>query len=106
RTETVKVTIAGREIEWGKIDFEKCSRGFCGGASAYNPFMLTAEDEEGFNQPVHQAQQYKVHPQYVYGRALEGARGCIRACMIHLETQGKLKNTFKNPFRRRKPWRL
>ena len=37
---------------------------------------------------------------------LEGAKGCIQVGMIHLEEQGKLKNAFKAPFRRRKPWRL
>ncbi len=106
RDETVKITVAGREIEWGEIDYNKCSRYFCGASKEYNPFMVTPEDEEGFNQPVSQAQRYKLDPVYVYGRALEGGRGCIRACMIHLEEQGKLKNKFKNPFRRRKPWRL
>jgi Pyruvate/2-oxoacid:ferredoxin oxidoreductase delta subunit len=105
-TETIKVNVAGRDIEWGKIDYDKCSRYFCGASKEHNPFMVTPEDEQGFTQPVGKGQQYKVGPQYVYGRALEGARGCIRACMIHLEEQGKLKNAFKNPFRRRKPWRL
>lgn len=104
--ETVKVTVAGRDIEWGKIDYTLCSRYFCGASREFNPFMMTPEDEEGFTQPVGRAQQYKVSPQYVYGRALEGARGCIRACMMHLEEQGKLQNRFKHPFQRRKPWKL
>jgi hypothetical protein len=42
----------------------------------------------------------------MYARALEGASGCIRACMIHLEKQGKLKNTFNHPFRTKRPWRI
>jgi len=104
-TETVKVTVAGRKLEWGKIDFEKCGR-FCFGASKeYNPFMVTPEDEEGFNQEGH-LNDYKVPPTYSYGRAIEGSRGCIRACMVHLEKQDKLENKFKNPFRKKKPWRL
>lgn len=106
KTETIKIKVAGREIEWGKIDMDLCSRYFCGASKEHNPFMVTPEDEKGFKQPVSQAQKYKVNPQYVYGRALEGARGCIRACMVHLEEQGKLKNKFKKPFRIRKPWRL
>jgi len=103
---TVKVTVAGRQLEWADIDYTVCSRYFCGASKEFNPFMVTPEDEKGFTQPVGQAQRYKVPPIYDYGRALEGARGCIRACMIHLEEQGKLKNVFKAPFRRRKPWRL
>ena len=102
----VEITLAGKKIEWADIDYSKCSVGFCGGSKEYNPFMVTPEDEQGFNQEVGKAQEYKVKPQYVYGRALEGARGCIRACMVHLEEQGKLKNVFKEPFRRSKPWKL
>jgi epoxyqueuosine reductase len=105
-TETVKVRVAGRELEWGKIDYEKCSRAFCGGSSETNPFMVTSEDEQGFTQPVGRAQNYKVAPTYDYGRAIEGASGCMRACMVHLEEQGKLTNKFREPFRTGKPWRL
>lgn len=105
--ETVRVKIAGREVEWGKIDFEKCGKYFCGASRAHNPFIVSGEDEEKFNPPgPGGSQSYKVHPIYSYGRALEGARGCIRACMIHLEEQGKIKNKFSSPFRRRKPWVL
>ena len=103
---TVKIQVAGRDVEWGEIDYKICSRYFCGASKEHNPFITSPEDEEGFAQPVSQGQRYKVGPTYDYGRALEGARGCIRACMIHLEEQGKLKNAFKSPFRRRKPWRL
>jgi len=103
---TVKVTVAGRDLEWGEIDYKKCSRYFCGASKEHNPFNVSEKDEEGFAQPVSQGQRYKVPPTYNYGRALEGARGCIRACMVHLEEQGKLQNAFKHPFRRRKPWKL
>ena len=105
-TNTIKINVAGKQCEWGEIDYSICSRYFCGASSEHNPFMTTQADEEGFTQPVGRAQQYKVAPTYDYGRALEGASGCIRACMVHLEEQGKLKNTFKNPFRKRKPWKL
>jgi len=36
----------------------------------------------------------------------EGARGCMRECLAHLEKQGKLTRKFRNPFRTKKPWRL
>ncbi len=38
--------------------------------------------------------------------AICGGRGCVMACMRHLESQGKLKNKFELPFRIRKPWKL
>jgi epoxyqueuosine reductase len=103
---TVKITAAGKDIEWGEIDYKLCSRYFCGASEEYNPFMTTEADKEGFRQEVGKAQQYKCHSTYDYGRALEGARGCIRACMVHLEEQGKLSNSFDQPFRRRPQWKL
>jgi len=30
----------------------------------------------------------------------------MRECFIHLEQTGRIKNLFKNPFRKRKAWRL
>ena len=88
-TETVKITVAGRKIEWGKLDEHRCRIAFHGGAPEANPF-------------------YADQPAAImwHGEALEGARGCIRSCMIHLEQKGVLKNQFKEPFRKRKPWQL
>lgn len=89
KNESVKVTVAGHEIEWGKFDPAACKKGMGGGADkALNPF----EGE---------------YPRwYGYGRAIEGASGCIRACMIHLEERRKIKNLFRNKFRTREPWRV
>ena len=87
KDESVKVTIAGHEIEWGKLDEMVCEKGLQGGLEGeLNPF-----DGD--------------YPRrYEYGRALEGGSGCIRACMIHLEERRKIKNLFKNKFREGKPW--
>ena len=43
-------------------------------------------------------------PLYNSGKAICGARGCTRACMISLERRGVLKNKFESPFRTSKPW--
>ncbi|MGD9518590.1 MAG: hypothetical protein AB7W28_03660 [Armatimonadota bacterium] len=88
RDETVKVTVAGHDVEWGKIDIAKCAKAFQSPPPEHNPFL----GDPG--------------PVYVYGRALEGARGCMRACMVHLEEEGKLRKRFERPFRVRKPWRI
>ncbi len=102
---TVKIRVAGRDVEWADIDVDKCLMGFQGAARENNPFMVTEEDVKCFNDRLLTG-GYKLSPMYVYARALEGAAGCIRACMDHLEKRGKIKNTFKEPFRKRKPWRL
>lgn len=90
---TVKVTIAGKELEWGELDVRRCTLAFagndpdeCGKRTPCNPFDAEPYHFEG------------------YGHAIEGAAGCIRSCMIHLENQGKIKNSFHEKFRRRKPW--
>lgn len=86
-TETVKVTLAGHEIEWGKLNPLACEKGIQGGAHReLNPFL-------------------KDYPRlYGYGRALGGGYGCIRACMEHLEKRDRLTNRFTRPFRAQAPW--
>ncbi len=89
--ESVKVTLAGRMIEWGKLDELACGEGLHGGDGR----ELSLFDGE--------------YPrQYGYGRAVEGACGCIRSCMVHLEQSNKLTKTFRNPFRKPgwKQWKV
>ncbi|MEN6643147.1 MAG: hypothetical protein ABFE08_11945 [Armatimonadia bacterium] len=109
-TETEKLVIAGRTIEYGKFDYMKCSIAYCGGKAEYNPFMRPGTDEATY------ANKYCGRPELaeaggypnIYGNnpAIEGARGCIRSCMVHLEETGVLTNKFVNRFRTTKPWRL
>ena len=81
-TESVKVTLAGHVQEWSKLNEMACEEGLFGGKDReLNPF------EKDYQR------------QYGYGRAVEGACGCMRACMVHLEQRKKLLCTFRNPFR-------
>ena len=128
-TKTEKIAIAGREFEWGALDEGKCSAVYQAGIPEYSPFMsdevagiirgvlgsnrYPGEDENvphtgdiwGYlrnNMPyIRNAWESYHHPACICG-----ARGCIRACMIHLEQKGRIRNTFRNSFRKRKPWRL
>ena len=107
-TETVKVTLAGHEVEWGEIDIRKCNDYFSGGRYAkpgeegnYNeeyPGLL----EHGSHSP------FFKRPRKLYntGQAVCGAAGCTRACMVSLEARDVLKNKFHKPFRRQKPWHI
>ena len=49
---------------------------------------------------------FNTAPKHLYnsGKAICGAKGCTRACMINLERRGVLKNKFESPFRTQKPW--
>ena len=89
-TETVKITVAGHEVEWGKLDVPRCRIAFRGGNPERNPFY---RDQT---------------PQHImwHGEAWEGASGCMRACMIHLEEKGVLTRSHHRKFRTKKPWKL
>jgi len=128
-TNTVRISIEGREIEWNDLDVEKCDALFQSSIPEYNPFMPdnVAEYIRGIIQTEPGKERHKFVSEhgapwtvaryeipynraawesYHHPGALCGARGCMRACMIHLEEQGKLQNRFHNRFRIRPPWRL
>ena len=112
KEETVKVILAGKEVEWGKLDCKACDIAFRGGKP------IRPEEDDGSLPDYIDGQMYgyKIKPSnitpfykkprnlYNTGQAICGGRGCIRACMIHLEKKGVLKNKFQNQFRREKPW--
>lgn len=104
-TKTVKVNLAGHEVEWGELDCDACDIAMRGGE-------ICAEGEIGKYQPGRDDVKPGSHspfynkPANVYnsGQAVCGARGCTRACMISLEARGLMQNKFKEPFRTKKLW--
>lgn len=106
---TVRVNLAGHEVEWGEIDCKACDIAFRGGlatdetlpdAATYTPPMYGRNVTQGSWSPFHK----KPRNLYNTGQAVCGARGCTRACMIALENRKVLSNTFKDKFRRRPAW--
>ena len=103
-TETDYIDIAGRHIEFGKLDNYACFNAYRGGVPEYNPFDVEAKglDTEAKDREMQRNFGYVRYMRH--NHALEGARGCMRECYIHLEKKGVLKNKFHNPFRTSKPW--
>ncbi len=103
---TVKVTLAGHQVEWGELNSRACDLAFRGGGEIA-PEPLPDSKEYVFGN-VHRSSwspyYKKPHNLYNTGQAVCGGRGCVRACMISLEERGVLQNSFKEKFRRRKPW--
>ena len=108
RDRTVRVTLAGREVEWSDVDMKQCQVCFSGGLP-----MAEGEQAEEYADPAfgrrvkrgpHTPFYKKPRNLYNTGQAVCGARGCTRACMMALEARGVLENKFARPFRRRKPW--
>lgn len=88
-TETVKVNLGGYTVEYAKLDPLKCEYGLKYGCDdTACPFEVE-------------------YPHvYGYGRAVEGGRGCMRACMVSLEQRGVLTNKFHNKFRTKPEWKV
>lgn len=109
-TETESITIAGRKVEWAKLDTQKCSIGYRGGCPETNPFMrpeANPADYEGKYCGGAELAKVVGYPNvYQHNAAIEGAKGCIRACMIHLQDKGALEKRFKNKFRTGRPWKM
>ncbi|MDD4125796.1 MAG: 4Fe-4S binding protein, partial [Eubacteriales bacterium] len=102
---TVKVTLAGKEIEWGEIDCDACAIGLSGGEKCpegENGNYLSGRNDvrPGAYTPFY----HRPNKLYQTGQAVCGAKGCTRACMINLEKRGVLSNKFVTPFRRKKLW--
>ena len=118
----VRVCVAGRELEWGKIDEWQCFFAYMGGIKEINPFLprdafKNIRDGEAYMRgeknpsPEQVPELQKILRTYYpnacgYNNAMCGGRGCTRACMVHLEQQEKLSNKFETPFRKRRQWRL
>ena len=102
--ETIKVNLAGHDVEWAKIDEQKCSVTFRGakhsGVPQADPYIPETDFVPGEWSPFY----HKPKNLYNTGQAICGSRGCTRACMISLESRGVLQNTFKDKFRRRPTW--
>jgi len=108
RTRTVSVEVAGQRIEWGEIDCERCDLYFRGGEPVADPRepgrYITGQ--EGYR-PKAISPFYTAPPKvYNAGKAICGAGGCTRACIASLEQRDALTRKFKQPFRRRPPWRI
>jgi len=110
-TKTVKVNLAEHEVEWWDLDMRACDMHFAGGEATdddlsedekYMPDRGSKKFRRGSHTPFYK----KPRNLYNTGQAVCGARGCTRACMISLENRGVLSNTFKQKFRRRKPWTI
>lgn len=109
RDRTVKVKLAGHDVEWGELDCAACGIAFRGGEltdRSLTPEEAYMEPQQGRNVARGSWTPFMHKPKNLYntGQAVCGGRGCLRACMIGLEARGVLGNKFHSKFRRRKAW--
>ncbi len=107
-TESDVCYIAGHKVEFAKIDLDKCSLAYRGGNPEFNPFLpKDFRDYEDLGRDWGRlAVVEDIMPYNRHMSALEGGRGCMRECYIHLEKTGKLTRKFVHPFRKRPPWKI
>ncbi len=104
---TVKVNLAGHEVEWMDLDMLKCEDAFIGAEISDTPQEIPYLPNKPTSKPGNWSPFFR-KPRNLYntGQAVCGARGCTRACMISLESRGVLQNKFKEKFRRRPVWEV
>ena len=110
---TVKDNIGGYEVEWADVDMTRCDWTFQGGEECkegeygnYFDHVWSPGWKGKFKSSSISPFPKAPNPLYNSGKAVCGAKGCTRACMISLEKRGVLKNKFANPFRTQKPWKV
>lgn len=121
----ITLKIGDKEMVHADIDCGKCHLGHWGADPRFSPFVKKAfpgmkldigEQEMAWGQEAGKFVRalmddvpfYQMMNTQVSGYlATCGARGCIRACMDHLERTGRIKAEFKTgPFRKREAWEL
>ena len=120
---SVKITLEGKEIEWGDIDMWRCYAFYTHGGRYFNPFVpkeVWDKNEngdldlmEGVTDIANEKEIMKVYgalakyfPSWV-GYNMAKCGGCIRACVSVLEKKGGcMEERFKAPLRTKKAWKL
>lgn len=97
---TVEVRIDDHIFRHGDLDCGKCVQIHQGWDSRYSPFLK--EDSSRENPPSY----YRFLDHRFRHRAICVGRGCVRACVDHLEKTGKIQKQYKTPMIEGEQWIL
>ena len=122
RDEQIHVTIAGHDVQWGKLDEWKCFAYYIGANKKANPFMpRNAMDHIPDGDKIMRGEKDTISPDEYpaindavnchYPNDTNGYNppkcgGCLRACLNSMEKRGVLTTKYKNKFRDKKVWKL
>ena len=98
RERTVELPIGGQVFRHGEFSPGKCSPVHQGWDPRYSPFLK--EDSSRENPPPY----YRFLDHRFRHRGICVGRGCVRACMDHLEKTGRLEKQYKTPMIEGKQW--
>ncbi len=95
---TIEVRIGEHIFRHGDIDFYKCSKTHQGWDPKISPFLT--KDSSPENPPSY----YRFVDHRFRHRAICVGRGCVRACMDHLEKTGRIEKQYNTPMIDGKRW--
>ncbi len=97
---TIEIRIEDHIFRHGNINFDKCIPVHQGWDPGYSPFI---DKNSNINNP---PSYYRFLDHRFRHRSICGGRGCIRACMDHLEKIGRIEKQYKTPMIEGKQWVL
>ena len=95
---SIRFAIQGRDFSHANVDFAKCVHCHTGWDGRYSPFL------EGDSSPDNLPPYYRFLDHRFRHRSICGARGCVRACMDHLEKTGRISARYRTPMIEGKQW--
>lgn len=98
RERTVEIRIGDHIFRHGKFDPKKCAQIHQGWDARYSPFLR--KDSSRDNPPPY----YRFLDRRFRHRAICVGRGCLRACIDHLEKTGRIEKQYKIPMIEDKQW--
>lgn len=96
----VTFTIEGRQYAHAPFDDRACSHVHRGDDPRFGPFWNGTE-ADGEDPSYHKFVDHRFRH-----RGICVGRGCLRACLDHLEKAGRIEATFNTPLIRRERWKL
>ncbi len=97
---TERVPIGGREFSHAPFDPRACAHVHSGEDPRYSPFWTGREGEGG------RPSYYQFLDQRFRHRGICVGRGCLRACLDHLEKTGRIASAFQTPLIEGERWKL
>jgi ferredoxin len=95
-----RLRIGGREFSHAPFDPGACARVHRGEDRCFGPFWM-GEEPPGEEPSYHRFLDHRFRH-----RAICVGRGCLRACLDHLEKAGRVEATFRTPLIEHERWKL
>ena len=98
RERTIELEIGNRTFSHADVDFAKCVHCHQGWDPRYSPFV----DEESTREDP--PPYFRFLERRFRHQSICGARGCVRACMDHLEKTGRIEKQYHTPMIEGEQW--